>query len=525
MHEEPRGHQLTLTVANQTEYLPAVGDAARGVARIAGFDGDALEYVAAVTTRLAGMLMDPALEPPEGGEIDVVCAQTSGGLHMALHDDGPPFDPSSVGVASDLIHGLLRGGTPDWVLFRNLGRGGKEVAAMLHLPEVTAEEATEWAPAGDEDRRVLGLLIRGDRPGAFILDETREVPVAPSAEGARTAIAAGGAGDIHIGLFRPEQATAVSRCIYDAYHLTYIDESMYRPLRVAELNESGEMISAVATAPDGTVAGHAALVFPDADHVVADLAVVVTRRAWRGHGIAEKLSARLLDEAQRRGLYGVYCDAVTIHPFTQRLARSQGFSPCGFRLAQMPAGWKFLGIDADRAHRGSALVMFRPLVPPADTPLDVPWRHREAIARVYSWMGVHGRLEDQPQAVSLDALGWAALTRGTNEALASLTMTIDSPGVDLHQRVHEELHLVKQRELRVVEARVNLQSPGAGAAAEMLEEMGFLVVGVRPGGQRADWLLLQYFNGVLVDYDGMVLDTDEAKELAAYVRGNDPDAG
>ena len=126
MREEPRGRQLTLTVPNQPEYLPAVGDAARGVARIAGFDGDALEYVATVTTRLAGMLMNPALEPPEGGEIDVVCAQTSGGLHVALHDDGPPFDPSSVGVASDLIHGLLRGGSPDWVLFRNLGRGGKE---------------------------------------------------------------------------------------------------------------------------------------------------------------------------------------------------------------------------------------------------------------------------------------------------------------------------------------------------------------------------------------------------------------
>ncbi|MEI6727729.1 MAG: autotransporter-associated beta strand repeat-containing protein, partial [Actinomycetes bacterium] len=45
------------------------------------------------------------------------------------------------------------------------------------------------------------------------------------------------------GLLRREQAGSVSECIFDAYRLTYLHEDMYHPLRIAELNTSGAMIS------------------------------------------------------------------------------------------------------------------------------------------------------------------------------------------------------------------------------------------------------------------------------------------
>ena len=74
----------------------------------------------------------------------------------------------------------------------------------------------------------------------------------------------------------------VCRCIYDAYRYTYVNEHLYYPDRVVALNESGDMVSAVASAPDGEVAGHAALVFPEDTHEVADLAVVATKAKFLG---------------------------------------------------------------------------------------------------------------------------------------------------------------------------------------------------------------------------------------------------
>jgi hypothetical protein len=78
--------------------------------------------------------------------------------------------------------------------------------------------------------------------------------------------------------------------------------------------------------------------------------------------------------------------------------------------------------------------------------------------------------------------------------------------------------------VRVIEARLNLQRPGAAAAVDELERHGFVFVGVRPGGPQTDWLLMERFTGCLVDYDANVVDADEARELLDYIRAHDPDA-
>ena len=45
-----------------------------------------------------------------------------------------------------------------------------------------------------------------------------------------------------------------------------------------------------------------------------------------------------------------------------------------------------------------------------------------------------------------------------------------------------------------------------------------------PAGPATDLATFEYFNGVLVDYDLMKIDSDETRELVAYVRAMDPDA-
>jgi GNAT superfamily N-acetyltransferase len=510
---------ISLSVANLPEYLPLLVHAVRDFARLTAFPEEAGERAATIVGGMAAALIDPALEPLAGGSIDLTCRAVPGGMMVVLHDEGPPFDPSRSGSAAEIVHSLLQEGSPDWIGFRNLGRGGKEVEIMLHLPgrgEEGGDEASGSPPDESE------LRFRGDRPGADWPDVDDSLLAQEIGEGSGLPPP----DELTVGLLRPGQAGAVSHCIFDAYRLTYFKEEMYRPLRIAELNRNGDMVSAVATAPDGSVAGHFALVLND-ERSVADLAVAATRRAWRGRGIAQRLAAFLIEEARRRELYGLYCEALTAHPYTQRLTRSLGFGVCGARLMWIPMTERLYGVSEHERRRRSAMLMFRYLREPSRNPLDVPRQHRDMIARLYTWIGAPDRLVDSPiEGLQASAESGEGTTIRTvlDPSLGNALLVVETHGADLSRRLDEELSRIKDTEVLIVEARLNLQSPGAAAAVDELERHQFVFVGVRPGGPGVDWLLMQRFSGVRVDYDALVLDSEEARRLLDYVRAHDPDA-
>ncbi len=111
-----------------------------------------------------------------------------------------------------------------------------------------------------------------------------------------------------------------------------------------------------------------------------------------------------------------------------------------------------------------------------------------------------------------------------NPATSVATLRVSEYGDDLRERLRDELRRLRESELRVIEASLDMTRPGAAAAAAQLEELGFIFTGVLPAGPQTDLATFEYFNGVLVDYDLMRIDSDETRELVAYVRAMDPDA-
>ena len=514
--------RLTLSVPSRPEFLGLVRDTGRSAAALAGFRDDARRRVGVVAQQLAAILVLEAAH--EVLTMDLTCEIVPGGLTLTLHDDGPPFDPSRSGDADAFVHDLLKEGSADWIEFRNEGRAGKTVRMMFHhgVAAPRAEEKESDLPA-DEDSPVRVGRSAWDLHGGEV-ESLWELDPADAGEAPPPAEATGGVG---YGLLRPGQAGSVSDCIFDTYRLTYLHEAMYHPLRVAELNESGAMISAVATAPDGTVVGHFALSFPGEARDVPELGIAATRRAWRGQHVARRLADLLMDEAAARGLYGVFAEAITVHPFTQHLNVQLGMGTCGVRLATIPPDREFRGMDAQSHHRNSAITMYRYFGTPSSAPLEVPERHRAMIARLYEWIGARGRLDGSPQGV-LDAMrddrATTDITVRLNPATSVATLTVTGFGSDLRERLHDELRRLRESELRVIEATVDMTRPGAAEAAELLEELGFLFTGVLPAGSATDLATFEYFHGVIVDYDLMKIDSDETRDLVAYVRAMDPDA-
>jgi anti-sigma regulatory factor (Ser/Thr protein kinase)/GNAT superfamily N-acetyltransferase len=495
--------RCTLTVPNDLARLPMVQGFVREYASGAGFPPRDQRRLDLLMEEAVTNVVHGAFAEDERASFDIVCERVPAGVQITVHDEGLPYDPSltpeydpGAGLESQTGAGLgsfLMQQIADRVEFHNLGSRGKETVFVRYLEtaSVTSAPPAEEAP----------------------LEEPEPVPEAERVE-------------LELGPLRPAQAIEVCRCIYDAYRYTYVNEHMYYPDRVVALNQSGDMISAVASTREGEVAGHAALVFPEETREIADLAIVATKAKFRGQSIARRLGEYLSQEALARGLAGMFIEEVTVHTFTQRFCHRLGFSDCAFLLAYSPATMAFTGIAGESAARRSVIVGFKYLKPPAPTLVHAPVRHRDMIARIYESLGAPATFAGAGAAVVAGGVPAASVLHvAVNTSRSVATIRVPVYGRDLERRLHDEMHRLRCEDVKVMDVFLNLGALGSDIVATALEKAGFVFTGLIPGGPSGDWLVLQYFNGVVVDYDAIQVEDGFTRELLAYIRAHDPHAG
>jgi GNAT superfamily N-acetyltransferase len=510
-------HRCRLTIRNDPTVAPVVQGFVSSFATAQGFQPREVDGLERFIVGVARWAVLNSYGPGERGDLDVTCERIPGGMRIVFHDTGLPLDtvllPTrsagavAAGQPENDFDRALSGGLVDAVELRDLGRHGKQAVFTKYLraglvADVTLDEDDEGATAGN--------------PSATMATGP------PSAPG----VAAGPSAELQFGLMRPEQAAGVCRCIYDAYGREYIRDTLYYPERIVALNRSGDMISAVATAPDGAVAGHFALVFPEEEEGVGEMAAAVTDRSWRGHGIADRLGETLLAEAQRRGLYGVFMEALTAHGYSQLVAQRLGMAPCAFRLAQTPASLGIRGIDEHRSTRHSFLLCYSQLAPRPTAPLHVPPHHREVVAALFGNFGEHVTFAAETSAPtdSPPEGGETRLHTTIEPVLERASITTKSYQGNVADAFHAEVHRLKGCGVKVIDVYLDMRMSGTDGIARLLEERGFLFTGIIPGGPSTDWMIFEYFHGVLVEYDKIVVASERAQRLPDYICARDTDA-
>jgi serine/threonine-protein kinase RsbW len=488
--------RCTLTVPNDLAYLPMIQGFVRAFAAEAGFPAREVGRFDLLMEEAATNVIHGAFAEGEKATFDIACERVPAGVQITVHDEGLPFDPSLIpeyDPGADLhaqtgrgLGSFLMQKIADTVEFHNLGSRGKETVFIKYLES----KAVTDAPPAEEPP----------------VDEPEPVPPAARIE-------------IAVGPLVEDQAIEVCRCIYDAYRYTYVNEHMYYPDRVVALNQAGDMVSAVAATADGEVAGHAALVFPEDSHEVADMAVAAVKAKFRGQSIARRLGLWLEDEARARGLHGLFIEEVTVHTYTQRFCHRLGFTDTGFLLAYSPATTRFEGIAGASEARRSVIVGFKYLSAPQPAVVYAPGEHKDVIAGIYERLGApvtFGR------AVKAAQHGLPELDVSVNTRRSVATIRIPTYGRDLAGHVRAEVVRLLRENVSVIDVFLDLSARGTGRVAEALEEAGFIFSGVLPGGPSGDWLIMQFFNGVMVDYDAVQVEDPATAELLAYIRAHDP---
>lgn len=486
-----------IRLPNDQSLIPAVQAYTAKIAEIAGFSHAEGQKIQLAVEEACVDIIKNSFFPDEEAEFDLKFVKRLDGIEIHVHDMGLPFDPASAPVydpSSDLLEQELDGlgsflisKTMNEYHFNNLGIKGKEVVLIKYFdtPVIAQDQEIPTEPE----------VVTPPSPG---------LPVEQI--------------DFDIRLMKSEEALEVCRCIYDCYGYSYANENIYFPDRVAAMNQNGKLLSAVAMTKEGDMGGHFALIFYD--KLPAELGIAVTKKKFRGQGFARQLGEFLEMEARKAKLKGVQIKEVTAHPYTQKFCMKLGYKDCGLLLAHSPKSLSFKGIADTLKQRNSDVLGFKYLENPETRTIFAPLNHREMIKKLFNNIG------DPVESVtpeSQEPVKEQSITEVNVNILRSLAeIFLLEIGADIITVMRHEMRKIFMDEIQVIELYLSLGDPMTPVIVPQLETMGFIFTGILPQTKLGDAIILQYFNGVYIDYNEIVLVSDVAKELLEYVRQHNP---
>jgi anti-sigma regulatory factor (Ser/Thr protein kinase)/GNAT superfamily N-acetyltransferase len=484
---QEREYVARVTLLARTEFLPAALRFVREVSIMLGLAGNDVDRLELVVEEACMNVIEHAFDHGEQGSFDLIISRRPGQVVVAVEDHGLPFDFRKTDVEQGSGLGIiLMKAFADETHFLNLGRGGKRVELVKHLPYKMVE--------------------------VYLSEEEKKRAVLPAPASSNMPIT--------IRLMKPDDSVGLAKCVYRCYGYTYANGDVYFPDRVRELLESGLLVSHVALNPDGEVVGHVSIrkEYPDARVGERGQAVVDPR--YRGQGLLNKLIASVVGHARETGMYGTYSEGVTVHTYSQKAAISLGARETGMLLGFTPSTMFFKKIqEEDRQQRQAAILLYTRLNEEPWREAYPPFHHQGIIRSIYEQNDLRRNIKNAADVQAPDDLPpFAQLDVSVQNDASRAFMHITQYGVDLPELAKFRLRELCLRRIDCIFIDLPLSHPATQKFCAPLEMLGFFFAGVvpemSPGG---DALRLQYLNNVEVNLENIQVASDFGKELLNYV--------
>jgi anti-sigma regulatory factor (Ser/Thr protein kinase)/GNAT superfamily N-acetyltransferase len=490
----PSPLQPRLTIPADPRLLPLVQDFLRRVTGLADIPEDqAAPLITAVAEACRDCIASASDDEDDGGTLTLAAEITPAALHLAICDQGLPFDQT---LESDDL--------PDPASPARRGRG----IALIHA---CADEVS-WlnhGPAGQEVRLTK-----------YLAGSCRLEPAPPHNH---QAVSQEAPQDYDIRTLRREDAIRVAQLMYRVYGYSYSNEDFYFPDRLEHDLETGRHVGVVAVAGRGEIVGHVGVERPDLGPL-AELGQLAVAPAHRGQGLRKLMGDRLQEEIQRLGLTGLFAEAVTLHTISQEGSEGRGLAVCGVKLLNWQARFKrpdtiYHRTDSQAsnhestAQRETMVFYFKYLARAAPARICAPSRHRDVLAKIYRNLAVPVEFLE-PSGPS----GQGQLAVHFDQATGTGVIQVNRIGIDTLPEI-----IQAHRDLRdiagaaVVCLNLPLAQGGTPYLCDAVEADGFFFAGVWPHLTPAgDCLGLQCLNAGLAPPD-IHLFSPFAQELLAYI--------
>jgi anti-sigma regulatory factor (Ser/Thr protein kinase) len=468
-----------LNVRARAELVAPARDFASAVAAQQGFSPSALERLELLTEEACLLVVEHGFEPGEDGSFDLILDRQPGKFVVAVEDKGLPIDFSRPPEEATLGLSLMRGFAEE-ISFLNLGKAGRRIEFAASLP---ARPVEDYLTAAERNRTPEPPLT-ADTPRLRLMSE--------------------------------DDAVALARCIYRAYGYTYVD-FVYYPDRIAEMLRSGLMMSCIAENNAGEIVGHLALLRSGADAAIAESAAAVVDPRYRGHALFKTMKMFVAEEATRRGLLGLYSEAMTLHPFTQKGNIALGAHETGFMLGYVPGDVNTRKIGASpQGERAALLLYYLRTNPEPRRTLYAPPHHRAMLEDICSRIGLDRQFSGPPAGVPPFREATRLDVRVRPE-LSLATITVRDCGKDAAQQVRHHLADLCRRKVDAIYLDLRLGDPAAACLCAPCEAAGFFFAGMIPEYDHGDVLRLQYLNNLDIRMEGIVVVSESGRRLLDHV--------
>lgn len=478
-----------ITLAADQRFLRGACLFMREMALAAGLDEAAASNLELAVEEAGLLLINQSFEGIADGQFDIICEYDSGRFVAAFEDKGLPFEWSKAGEAEKTRHSVaLLSGFADELRLINRGKEGKRL-------EFVVNRSSPWLETSFRDS--------AQEP------DSAEVAMAPADA------------PVELRLLDPaNDCVAFARCMYNVYGYSYL-ETVYFPDRIRDLVERDLLLSHVAVTEDGQVVGHQGLKKDRPDSRVANVSMGIVDPRFRGRKLFERLKDLAFAAARARGLTGLYGEAVTIHPYSQKANFAMGARETGMLLAYVPEGFTFKKIkdgEESARTRQTAVLFYNSLNPGPMRKVYPPAAHRQMIQRIYDWVGLERVVMEAPPEARSSLPAHAEITVDVAGAFGQAIISIVKPGLDLAKQLRAQLIELKVSRIDLIYVDLPMSDPATQVLAEEVEACGFSFCGLYPEKhQDGDLLRLHHLNNVRIDTSKIVTVTDMGRDLLDYV--------
>jgi len=472
---------ILLTLPAKLDFLPEAIALVRGVVRKLGLADKDAQHMELAVEEACTNVIEHAFEG-EVGEYNIIILRRPGQIVAAVEDRGLPFDIKKYEESQESGLGtVLMKAFADEVHFLNLGRRGKRVELIKNLPDLDIDNFLQEAAS--------------EPKGVAVQEE-----------------------DITFRLMRPEESVSLARCAYRVYGYTYSTDSFYFPERVRELVQSGLMISMVAVTANNAIIGHLSVSKPNQQSVIGESGQAIVDPRYRGKGLFRKIDDALNEHVQSMGLAGLYCEAITVHPYSQMAVITGGYHETGMLIGFTPGTMYFKSIQKEESQkRRPAVLFYKRLNEEQFRDVYIPPQHAGVINRIYHNLGLKrnintaykGNLPPLPEHSQVNI-------RIQVEASRAFLQVLEY-GQDLEDLIKFRLKEICVKRIDCIYLDLPLFHPAAQRYCAALEMLGFFWGGIIPEILNGDVLRLQYINNANLELENVQLASDFSKELFQYV--------
>lgn len=510
-------------------YLPAILAYSSKIAENHKFSEKDISKINLAIEEAVSNVIEHAFLPQEEAEFEIHFLEASMKLQISVLDKGVPFEPEKVAnfdVKTDLegagkkgLGFLLMKKSVDDVVFINRGFGGKEVQIIKYYHQKHIEdylETSELVSYGPDKE------MSKSKPDKI---------------------------DYSIYLLKPEQAIEISQCAYRTYGYSYICEHIYYPERIIELNNNGQLFSAVAvTDKTNEVMAHAALELFDETNV-PELGMAFTKPQFRCQGCFKLLTEFLMRTAIKKNIPGVFALGVTTHPYSQKAILKNEFYDTGILIGLSPVK-SFKGMKTQGQQRESVVILYKNLIPNRNIEIYLPSKHKDIITKIYDNIKLlvkvknsknfsdnmnnvssKNRLNSNESEFTNEELkNQVTENNFTNETEIKTTINtfkmtakiyVNTIGKDLYSVLKKTVKELCFKKIETVNLYIDLCDELTPVVIDDIEKTGFFFAGILPS-EKKQYLILQFLNNVLIDYSKIITVTKFGFDLLQYIKNQDP---